>query len=386
MDELFDKCIKCSAPGDKKKSQHRSLFNERDRLSFCIPSTALFNDFCAHLRERFDISNEVYKAIVSSIVPRSKNGFNVHTSDGAMIMTEKVVVSIGHFNIPRIPEWAKGYISKDVESPGKIIHAKEMLATFNEDVILTEEQKNLPILIVGGGLTSAHLAILASKRGYREVVLTSRKRLVVKHFDASLDWVGRYKQVQFSKFYSSANEERLKMIRMARNGGSITPEAYGCLLKLVENGLLAIRDECEVQDVKLDDGIFSVSMKRKDEVSVSKFGEIWLATGSCMDVNQEPIFKEMMKQCPVESVGGFPAVTEELQWSRECPNFYVMGGYAALQLGPNAINLNGARAGAERVGSEILEDWENDSCGCQDDVVSAVFGNAGNYFSILEAL
>jgi hypothetical protein len=63
-----------------------------------------------------------------------------------------------------------------------------------------------------------------------------------------------------------------------------------------------------------------------------------------------------------------------------------MGGYAALQLGPNAVNLNGARSGAERVATCIIEEW-----GCEEDNEDEeghalnIFGKTGNYYSLLAA-
>jgi hypothetical protein len=44
----------------------------------------------------------------------------------------------------------------------------------------------------------------------------------------------------------------------------------------------------------------------------------------------------------------------DLQWREDCP-LHVMGAYAALQLGPDALNLAGARVGAERL-VELLTD------------------------------
>jgi hypothetical protein len=64
-----------------------------------------------------------------------------------------------------------------------------------------------------------------------------------------------------------------------------------------------------------------------------------------------------------------------------------MGGYAALQLGPNALNLIGGRAGAQRISESILQKQQavvtelND--GYEKDNAEAVFGKAGNYFELL---
>jgi hypothetical protein len=49
---------------------------------------------------------------------------------------------------------------------------------------------------------------------------------------------------------------------------------------------------------------------------------------------------------------GLPILTEELRITAGA-DFFVMGEYAALSLGPGAVNLMGARAGAARIAKEL---------------------------------
>ena len=51
---------------------------------------------------------------------------------------------------------------------------------------------------------------------------------------------------------------------------------------------------------------------------------------------------------------GFPALTQNLAWTAD-DDFYVIGALAALQLGPDALNLAGARHGACRLGHQLRE-------------------------------
>ena len=44
------------------------------------------------------------------------------------------------------------------------------------------------------------------------------------------------------------------------------------------------------------------------------------------------------------AVGGLPLLQDDLSWAEGCP-LYVMGAFAMLQLGPDALNLAGARSG-----------------------------------------
>ena len=50
-------------------------------------------------------------------------------------------------------------------------------------------------------------------------------------------------------------------------------------------------------------------------------------------------------------VDGLPALDEELRWGGE--NFAVLGALAALQLGPDAANLTGARRGADICAADL---------------------------------
>ena len=49
---------------------------------------------------------------------------------------------------------------------------------------------------------------------------------------------------------------------------------------------------------------------------------------------------------------GLPVLQPSLRWSHACP-VYVMGPYAQLQLGPDALNLAGSRSGSCRIDTAI---------------------------------
>ena len=47
----------------------------------------------------------------------------------------------------------------------------------------------------------------------------------------------------------------------------------------------------------------------------------------------------------------------DLAWDAHCP-LYVMGAFAMLQLGPDALNLAGARSGGVAVARALLDAWK----------------------------
>ena len=56
----------------------------------------------------------------------------------------------------------------------------------------------------------------------------------------------------------------------------------------------------------------------------------------------------MREKFPIENKGGMPCLTEDLAWAKDVPLF-VAGRLAGLRIGPDCGNLEGARAGAERI-------------------------------------
>ncbi len=62
--------------------------------------------------------------------------------------------------------------------------------------------------------------------------------------------------------------------------------------------------------------------------------------GSTVDASKEPLFAGLLRQCPVPLYGGLPAPTWDLRWARGV-DVHILGAYAALELGPGALNLAG---------------------------------------------
>ncbi len=104
-----------------------------------------------------------------------------------------------------------------------------------------------------------------------------------KDFDVKLCWVGRYRNVEYAKFYAANFEERLKMSRDAREGGSITPEMMGKLRAFKESGALKICEKTCVEacDWSDDKQCWNMDLcvgktKASEELCADT---VWLATG-----------------------------------------------------------------------------------------------------------
>lgn len=84
------------------------------------------------------------------------------------------------------------------------------------------------------------------------------------------------------------------------------------------------------------------------------------ATGVQADIEGTQFLKSVLNDFPIDTVGGYPCLTENLQWNDTLP-LYMVGKNAALRVGPTSANLDGARIGAERVGWKIQHDRGDDA-------------------------
>jgi hypothetical protein len=73
---------------------------------------------------------------------------------------------------------------------------------------------------------------------------------------------------------------------------------------------------------------------------------IWYATGRGLDTAQHPLLEEVQALYPAEMVNGLPILDTHLRWPG-C-ELFLMGGLAALQVGPVARNLRGAKLTSDR--------------------------------------
>lgn len=131
----------------------------------------------------------------------------------------------------------------------------------------------------------------------------------------------------------------------------------------------------------LEGGSFRVMLD--DGSPAESYDMIWLATGGDNDVDLYPVLARLRRELPLPVVNGLPVVDKHLNWRCECSvpspevtytdppdeprlddeeppwmdtarrRIWVVGCLAALELGPDALNLMGARHGAVRVAKAI---------------------------------
>ena len=321
----------------RKFAQFRSneLFSPYD-----LPGTQLFNDFCQDVIHRWDLENIVSGERITRIQPFTTpvmSQFRLWLSSGKSVLARRVVLATGS-NQLQIPDWVSK-ITQDYPED-KLCHSHTIdLRKLN----LANEK----VLIIGGGLTSGHLAIGALSRG-AFVQISMRRQLQEKIFDAEPGWLGPKYLKGF--FAESSFDKRFEMIQKARNGGSITPAMVTKLRRQVHNGNLRIQENTQVIGAQWINNQWLVKFSDGKQ---ERFNRIWLSTGTRFDVNSEPLLKEVLQAYPTLTVNGLPVLNNNLQW-RGC-SLFIMGGLAALQIGPTARNLSGARMASDKMLKAIIK-------------------------------
>ncbi len=304
------------------------------------PGARLFDDFCATVVQRWQLSDRVYPARLLHLQPpRPVRGsrFRLILSDGKTLRARRVVLALGGGE-PVWPDWAQqippGY------PPERLGHAS---AVDLRGLDLRGEQ----VAIVGGGLSSGHLALGAIARG-AQVTLVRRRVVSPQVFDADPSWLGpkALKAFQAEPDWS----QRYQQIQAARNGGSLTPAIARQLQRATRAGQLQWRDRCEIAAARWQAGQWQLRDTGGGAIAADR---LWLATGTRLDIAREPLLSPTWAAYPAQQVGGLPVLDEYLRWPG-C-ELMLMGGYAALQLGPVARNLAGGRMASDRLARAIAK-------------------------------
>ncbi|KIV87031.1 hypothetical protein PV11_02603 [Exophiala sideris] len=324
---------------EKKVMRHLRI-DDRDRVDYYTPSTAVFHDFCSDIVDRYELGDLIIRAKVDNIDYgdldglTNAEGFTLSTDQG-VIFSRTVVLAVGPGYKPAIPFDSNLHLKK---GRGSVCHCFD--GNVGEhclpEQVLQKIDRGLhtSVVVVGGGLTSAQIADLVIRRGVTKVWLLLRRKYKLKHFDVDLEWVSKVRNQQMAVFWSAdSDEERFELLKQARDGGSITPKFDKILKRHAANDRVAILTHTHITD--------------GDWCGHS---QTWSLVLSPMQEN----FPPHDGKYPVPAINGLPRLTDDLMWHEDVPLF-LTGGLAGLRLGPGAANLAGARQGAERVAWKVEE-------------------------------
>ncbi|XP_034734646.1 uncharacterized protein zgc:113276 isoform X1 [Etheostoma cragini] len=403
--------------GRKEKKRLNITSTLKKSLSFSLPGTKLSVDFFKDQVERFNLEKVQVKGTVEHITPviedkeevkeeadSIKEGeamrgtgkkrvkyFQVQLQDGVILKACQVIMATGptRAQMANIPQWVKSiaerYPEARLQHTVQLMHNLPTALQKLKDTDNQRQKETFPtpelcvvceagqrVMVVGGGLTSAHVISIALQQGASQVTWVMRKHLQLKQFDVGdvESLVGRYSHVEHGikmdgqaylrQFYNERSlHKRLSMIRQARKGGAVTPEAYLHLQPFILNGQVDVKTYCQVSEASwcYRDQAWSLSLSTGDHWTGDM---IWLATGCKLDAKQDPLLSEVMKEFPIQVIDGWPCISESLQWAEGCP-LYLMGQYTALQVGPHAVNLAGGQAASMRIAKDIMRRQQQDT-------------------------
>lgn len=377
----------------------------RDRNDYYTPSQALFLDHSQDVVDRYRLNDDLISqegiqnldyGVVRGVSCGDEKLFTVTTNKSTRY-AKSVVMAVGPANspvIPRPPSMPQtGPILQCCHSFHITANKDQYPAPIIQQRLAAKKPTNL--LIIGGGLTSAQLADVAIRRGVTKVYHFLRSPLRLKHFDVDLEWMGKYKNAEQSRFWTAdSDEERLEIIKQARGGGSITPLFYRERTKKhIASGRCDFRPETKLVDARFEDegdggGKWSITIEPAD-TQLPKMDYIVFATGIQTDFTKLPYLQTMIEKYPVKGFGGFPCLNEDLMWKDDVPLF-MTGRLGSLQLGPAAPNIGGAKIGAERVAWAIeslikpegAEEWEESVGAARQSYASG----HGNMYSALDEI
>ncbi|MBM4763150.1 FAD/NAD(P)-binding protein [Bacillus sp. B15-48] len=295
------------------------------------PSLELFNDHCEHLVNDLSLKSSWVHGHVQKAF-KIKDGWQLQLENGREIRGKKLVLAIGIGEQLNMPDWA---MDLDRKSPTRVYH-------IFDKTMPDFDSLELPITIVGGGISSIHAVLKLSELYPSQVTLLKRHSFRIHDFDSDPGWLGPKRQTAFHKEGNYVN--RREAIINARNRGSIPHDLYIKVLNRVKRKSLAV-EEGEV--VRGEEKNGRVYLYDKDDKMIVKTGTVLLATGFLPSLPGSDWIKPMIEKMELPCAEcGYPIVSKALQWG---PDLYVVGALAELEMGPIARNISGARQAAERI-------------------------------------
>ncbi len=343
---------RCEIPWLRSPSPHhphpnphalRRFAQERQRLRelegpYGLPHTQLFDDFCRDVVAEFQLADRVQATTLEQIRLASDGDLELALGDGSLLTARRLVIATGA-DAPVLPSWATAI--REPYPAEALQHSRHI------DLSRCRALDGQHLLIVGGGLTSAHLALGAIRRGAR-VSLFCRRELRHRAFDADPGWLGPRHLRDFRA--EPCWHRRRQLVVAARDGGSITPQIGGQLQQAQARGELQLIAGCEIASARWRQGAWQL---RGRDGSRHRADRIWLATGHHLGVSHHPLLRQLQEQRPLALIDDWPILTDDLRWPGT--RVHVMGGLSALQLGPAARNLFGGREAARRIARAALK-------------------------------
>lgn len=314
-----------------------------------LPTLGLFTDFCQRLSQRLShtlVHGTAVDVTMTNANEEASRGkgeyYEVTLENGETVLTEAVILALGSVGKPIIPMELKS-----VED--RFLIPWMQLNTLPNTSAGEPPLRN--VLVIGGGLTAVQAAQSALSKGTQSVTLCSRRPLVERHFDIDVKWFDRRTTTMcMAEFYHLSHEKRLGMLKDCRGGGSV-PAVYMKDVRHLEAGgrLRRVVGNAKYTDT-LSNGDDREQVLMEINDTIESYDSIIVACGLQPDCESNELCRNMLKKWPLPVIGGFPCVSEDLEWNK---NLFVVGGLSSLSVGPDAANLMGMRRSAQIVANTL---------------------------------
>lgn len=393
----------------RRVTQSVSVWPRASLYDLSVPSSRLFRDFIRSLVADWNLDALRVRDTVRNVrritIDDGSEWYLVELASGRRMLSWSVVCAVGN-SVPRWPLWAKQW-RNDTNGKGEthsedtntavqevprhaLLHSSELVQRCFEPATPSPSASeastaaskgasassvplasHLPaslhtgrLLVVGGGLTSAQLAceVLRTAAPQWHVDWCIRGWLRVKSFDVDTEWVSpSTANMCMAQFHAlDSIDEKIRVIRAARQGGSITHEAMQQVKQWTQDKRLRLREHTEVHKMewisKLHDdkgdvaepsqssagrpsassGFWRVHLHRHDpsaiaaapvcgpgsvspcavHVEVFECDAVWLCTGSAPDVRQHAFLRDLACTHAVHAESGLPIVDDHLRWTK----------------------------------------------------------------------
>ncbi|SER69345.1 FAD/NAD(P)-binding protein [Salisediminibacterium halotolerans] len=293
------------------------------------PSLALFNDHCDQIIAETGISSRFQTATVAGL-DKTTNGWNIRTESNNTFSAAHTVIATGMGDHLAYPAWSEPFLHQE----NNMYHALDEHAPDASGL-------SPAVMIVGGGITAAHLSLKLSRLYPGQTTLVTRHPFRVHKFDSDPGWLGPKYLTRFAAIKNY--QKRREQIQQERNRGSVTNELLVKVRKAVrEEKLQHIQDD--VVSAEHIRNQFYLQMNSKQTVT----GKTLLLATGYQALRPKPawlnkLFQDERLTC---AACGNPILTPSLEWDHQ---LYVTGPLAELEIGPVARNIAGARKAAERI-------------------------------------
>ncbi|KIL51180.1 FAD-dependent oxidoreductase [Jeotgalibacillus campisalis] len=292
------------------------------------PSLSLFNTHSKSVFQEVELQKAWVKGDVEKI-KRVNAAWEVQIDTGMRLKSKNVLVATGTNNKLYTPEWGKELSAAFPNQAGHIFEDK--VPSFIP-----------PVVVIGGGITAAHLVIKLSGLFPGKVIQIARHENRIHDFDSDPGWLGPKNMRSFEQIQSY--DKRRKLISEVRHKGSVPRELATRLKRLQKEGSFTfILDE--VGSWEKNSSSIHLNLTHSNETA--KVKTVLFATGFSSRLMEARWLQELIQENQLQCANcGFPIVDESLEW---CEHLFVSGPLAELELGPSARNIAGARKAAERI-------------------------------------